>query len=989
MTVDDHDESPGRARGPVRTVGAAVLVPLFLAGSTARALDPTRAIDQYTRRTWSLEQGLPQSTVNDIAQDRDGYLWVATFGGLVRFDGVRAVVVSSAQDTGIPSDRVTALAIDDEGALWIGTEGSGLAVRRGERFERVPLGESRGPSVTRLVRATGGGVWAATNRGLFRVRGTSVVRRYREADGLPTDVVMSVAAGPGGEIWVGTHRGLCILRGDRCELPQMPSLRTASILAISSGSQGTFVGTNDALHEMSAGSRAIPVRPGVPVRALLQDSAGSVWVGIDPGGLFRIRPRSESLDNASGLASGSVKSLFEDREGNLWVGTTGGGLFKLSDGRAFGIGILSRGSTLSTLPIVADGKGGVYIGTRCEGVARANAEGLVFLAEKGKEPFRDCIWSLHRDEDETLWIGTFGRGLARRTPDGRFERFAGPATPGRVVRALARRGDRVLVGGDDGVFALDPATGASERVPGTEGLEIYLIDATEDGELWLGTNRGLHAIAPASHRVWSKANGLASDVVRALRRDPSGVLWVGTYGGGLHRVDGRRVTVFDAKNGLFEDAVSSIVEDESGRFWLTGNKGVTRVQRRRLEEFARAGSGPLDAELLDASSGMRTSECNGGGQPAAHLGGDGRLWVPTVDGVAVFDTRREARNTVPPPVRIEEVLVEGRSVGSTESLVLPAGASNLEIRYTALSFKRPEKVLFRTRLSGLDEKWVDAGTRRVAYYPYLPPGSFRFEVLAANDDGVWSPTGAALPFARRARFVETRWFPAALVLAVGALATAALLGARRVSRLRQLRLEFLVKERTEELSRLNHDLLGTKARLEQANVVLERLAAVDPLTGLLNRRAFDEALAKEGRRAIRARVPLAVLMIDVDHFKAFNDHYGHNAGDECLRRIAAAIASRVQRTGDLVARWGGEEFAAVLYDCGADAAHQIAERIRCAVGEERIRHASSPSGFVTVSVGGATRIPETDESALVLHRAADMALYEAKLSGRDRVSIAA
>ncbi len=1123
----------------------AAALAILLAPAPAFALDPARTVDQYTRRTWSIEQGFPQSTVNDVVQDRDGYLWVATFGGLVRFDGVRPVVFTSALEPGLPSDRITAVAVDEAGAIWVGTEEAGAAVRRGDRFERVALAEGT-VSVARILPARDGGVWIATNVGVFRA-GPAGAKHYGTAEGLPDITVMTVADGPGGELWVGTHRGVCVLSGERCVPRFGETLANESIRSIWSGRAGTFIGTSRRLFEVKGDSvTELPVRPGSPVRTILEDAAGGVWVGFDPGGLRRIRPRDELLDRSGGLPGDSVKSLFEDREGNLWVGLTGGGLTRLGDGEATGIGIVVGGAAVATLPIVGDGADGVYVGTRCEGVAHVRPSGVEFL-EDGGGRFRDCVWSLLGGDGGELWIGSFGRGLLLRHPGGRVESLGGPKSGGSVVRALARRGGRILAGGDDGVFSFDPSTRAFERIDGTKGLEVYLLDVAPDGSLWIGSNKGLHVLSAGSRRVFAKSTGLSSDLVRAILRDPSGVVWAGTYGGGLNRIEGDRVTVFGSRNGLFEDVVSRIVEDSSGHFWMTGNRGVTRVSRKSLEVFARGGAGALDAELFDASSGMRTSECNGGGQPAGYLDAGGRFWVPTIDGLAVFDTRKATRSTPPPPMKIEEVLLGGRAVAARDGLVLPAGARNLEIRYTALSYANPGKIRFRTRLQGLDEDWVDAGSRRVAYYPYLPPGAYRFQVAAVDAGGRWIGSGVSLAFRRVPRFTETRLFHGLLIFGGVIAAAGGVQVARRVAKRQKSALARLVAQRTAELerlveiaervshgtsleevldhvyeslrtvipydrvglalldddrlvlralwsrseaqhveigkgyeapivssslkkvlesgkarilddleaylaahpesestrrivsegirssltlplrsegkavgavffssfrkraydethvrllegiaghlaivvtkSRLYDDLLATKASLEAANVELSRLARIDPLTGLLNRRAFDEALETEWRRAARFQSPLAVLMIDIDNFKAFNDTYGHAAGDVCLSEVAGALSSRIQRAGDFVARWGGEEFVTVLSDCGQAEALQMAERIRAVVAESRIPHAGCAGGFVTVSVGGASRIPRSEEEPGGLTSLADEALYAAKRAGRNRCEV--
>lgn len=1153
----EENEFP-RARGErgggtcaARRAGRAVVPLLLLVGAgNAPALDPSRSIEQYTRQSWSVLQGFPQSTVSSVVQDHDGYVWAATYGGLVRFDGVRAVVFTSARDPGLPSDRLTALAVDAQQRLWIGTEDAGLCVREEGRFRRVPLAPGA-VRVRRLLAGRGNGVWVGTDVGLFRV-GPEDVKRHGKVEGLPSEVVTALDLGPDGEVWVGTEAGLCVL-GPAGFVPRFTSvLGGRTVHAIELGRSAAWIGAGARIFRLEGEKlREVAGPRRGTVLQLLEDRSGNLWAGTYEGGLERLAPRVGTLDLAPGLANNTVLSLIEDREGNLWIGMSGGGLARLSDGDAVGIGIPTPERSVSTVPVVGDGADGVFVGGGGVGIAHVGPRGVEVLRPAGT-PIPTSVWALARDPDGTLWIGTWGDGLWRLSPGERLERFGGPATRSRTVRAIVRTEAGALVGGDGGAWRFDLARRAFERIEGTAEMDVHSLDLAPDGTVWIGSSEGIHFVpkagpgaGPPSPRPLHPA--LAGILVRAILRDPSGVVWAGTYGGGLQRIEGQKVTVFGSRNGLFEDVVSRLVEDSSERFWMTGNRGVTRVSREKLEAWARAGAGALDAELFDASSGMRSSECNGGGQPAGHLGDDGRLWVPTLDGIAVFDTRRGARGAAGPPVKVEEVIVAGAPADRDASPVSIASGEQLEIRYTALSFRRPGKIRFRTRLEGLDVGWVDAGARRVAYYPYLPPGTYRFLVQAAGDDGSFGPPTPAIELRRVPRFVETFWFGALLVLvgsvAAGALARGAVAAARR----RAARLAQVVAERTAELerlvsiaekvsrgtllpevlehvydslhdvipydriglalldaerlvlravwsrsaarrleigegyeapitssslgnvlergeprilndlvayleahpssestrrivqegirssltlplrvegrpvgavffssfragayheghvrllsgiaghvsiaitkSRLYEDLLAAKAGLETANAELARLASVDPLTGLANRRVFDDALAREWNRALRAASPMAVLMIDVDHFKSYNDAYGHAAGDDCLREVADVVASAVRRTTDLAARWGGEEFVVVLPDSGPEEAAAVAGKIREALAQRAIPHAASPTGAVTVSIGGAATVATPGQDPSDLPRRADEALYAAKRGGRDRAVV--
>ena len=370
---------------------------------------------------------------------------------------------------------------------------------------------------------------------------------------------------------------------------------------------------------------------------------------------------------------------------------------------------------------------------------------------------------------------------------------------------------------------------------------------------------------------------------------------------------------------------------------------------------------------------MKNRECNGANQPPAWKDAAGRLWFPTIEGVTVVDPKNLAGNTVPPPVNLEQIVVDGRPAAPRQGLTLAPGARNLEFHYVAPSFVAPARVRYRYLLEGLDADWVEAGARRTAYYSRLPPGRYRFRVAAANDEGVWNETGAALTFDLRPRIYETPWFYAVCGLALaGVVWGGDRLRVRRV-RTHEAALERLVEERTRALA--------------EANLRLERLSSLDGLTGVANRRRFDEVLGLEWRRASRTGAPLSLVMLDLDFFKDFNDANGHLAGDEHLRQVARALAGTLGRAGDLVARFGGEEFVVLLPGMAAEDAGALAERLRQSVEALGLPHnASTVSRVVTLSVGVATALAEERTSPAALVAAADEALYRAKREGRNRVA---
>ena len=493
---------------------------------------------------------------------------------------------------------------------------------------------------------------------------------------------------------------------------------------------------------------------------------------------------------------------------------------------------------------------------------------------------------------------------------------------------------------------------------------------------------GLRIIRAGKVEAVSRQEGLSNDAVRAIHRDAAGVVWIGTYGGGLHRMEGQRIFAFGPEHGLPDRFVSRIIEDGRGRLWLSGNRGVTRMARSELDAVAKGLQPSVVANVFDATDGMPATETVGGGQPAGALDADGKIWIPTVGGLAIFDTGSESSNRVAPLVRIEKVLVDGAEIDRTKGpVVLQAGARNLEIHYTGLSFRAPEKVRFRYRITGFDDRWIEAASRRIAYYPIIPSGDLDFQVIAANEDGVWNEEGAGFRFQTTPRFVETWSFWSLSAAALSAVWGAALLIRTRTAAARERTLQKEVAKRTAELAQAHEEL-------QKANQELENLASTDGLTGLANRRSFDAHLDREWRRAMRAGAEIGLLMIDVDRFKAFNDRYGHAAGDEALRTVARVLGDTIQRAGDLAARYGGEEFAVILVSSNRTQALAIAERLRAAVEAAALPHEGTEAGVLTVSAGLSFAAPEIGSSPANLVKAADALLYEAKRAGRNRVIVA-
>ena len=952
----------------------------FLIATNAFALDPSRALTQARLSVWTSESGLPQNTIDAIVQTRDGYLWMGTEEGLVRFDGVRFVVTDRQTAPALRSSFVSSLFEAHDGTLWIGTYGGGLARLRNGRIEAFHP-EMLGSDRIREMHVTANGAMfvATAGGGLLRIEGDSITR-FTTSDGLPTDRIWAMEDDGAGGLWVATHGGGVVrwMPGPphvRQRLTTREGLSNDYARAILRDPDGTlWIGTDGGGVDVwrdGAIVRTVTTRDGLPsnlIRSLQRDADGSLWIGTDDG-LARWRGvRAESLGVTEGLPNPIVRVVAEDREGSLWVGTTGG-VVRLSDTRFVSYTRKEGLSVDGMRAILQDRNGRIWAGTEGGGLCEIRPESVQCLTTNDGLP-HGTVYTLAASRDGSLWVGTDGGGVVRLR-DGTFVESV-PGLPNTRVRALVEAEDGTLwVSTTAGLaFVRD---GRVSHISQLDGRQLRPLLLLPDESLLVGTDgAGLWRVTGTqATRIASAGKGLESDRIFSLVSDADGGgVWIGTSGGGLARLDlaSGSVRSLTRRQGLHDDVVFQVIDEGAGgNLWLTSNRGLYRVARDRVLAAMNGIAADLSGAVYGSTDGMPSAECNAA-FPAAIRAKDGRLWVGTARGIAVIDPRASFRNAVPPPVHVEEVLIDGNAA-PPGPLRVPPGTQRLEIRYTAVSLRAPERVRFRYTLDGYDSDWVDAGATRIAHYTKLAPGDYTFRVTGTNEDGVRSTGEARLGVTVAPRWFETWWARLLGLLLAGA----AIWGAVR------LRLAALRARKNEELARMARELEDTNRQLAVANVRLRALSYSDGLTGVANRRRFDEALDEVCGNGEE----VSLVLIDLDHFKLLNDAQGHQDGDEALRTVASLLAERTESRGGLAARFGGEEFAWLLPGVTLDDAKAEAEALRNIIREAAIRHDGATHGIVTASLGVAS---SRDASPLALVAAADVALYRAKAAGRDRVA---
>jgi ligand-binding sensor domain-containing protein/signal transduction histidine kinase len=787
----------------------------------------------YQVDVWQTDEGLPQGTVTSIAQTGDGYLWLGTQNGLVRFDGVSFKVFNQNNVPAIKNDRIVQLYVDRQGWLWIGAEQGNLVCFENGQFTSYEMpGKGTAFNYARtFCDDAAGGLWTVSCEwqlshlldGRFDVPSANW-----NLSGIRPDAVASDEAG---RVWVGTEKELALWQNGKFQTAYAwtnePNFGVEFMARSRTG--GIWVAGNNQLRKFESGHWVANLGAyawtNAPVYDLYEDSQSRLWVATLGHGLFRYDSDGTvlHLTTKDGLPNDFVRCVTEDREGNIWVGMEGGGLSRLKPAIFQTLGARQGLSSDQVMSLCQAGDGSFWIGMNGAGLDHMSG-GRITHYGPAQGLMNGQVWSVVQDRQGTIWLGTWD-GLYKREQD-HFTGLSDGVTIGWEVLALYSDAQDNLWLGQQALGAVTKLHD-QERTPvlipgASSSMDVRAMVYDHAGNFWVGTeNEGLYCLQNGHCLHFGRKEGLASESIWSLHPDADGTLWIGTCGGGLSRWQNGRITTWTSKNGLVNDVICQILEDDEGNLWLGSYGGVFMVSQQSLAASGNNGN-QIACVGYNKSDGLPSIECVGGFQPSGCCSRDGRLWFPTVKGFAIVNPENIPKNSLAPPVAIESLIVDKTALWPQSGLWgsnllagpvnIPPGRQRLEFQYTALSLTAPQKVRFKYKLEGLENRWQDAGENRSVEYSRILPGNYQFDVIACNNDGVWNNTGASLAITVLPYFWQTNWFMALVVLTtLGSVA-----GSVRyvVKQKLQRRIERVERERAVEAERGRiandiHDDLGS------------------------------------------------------------------------------------------------------------------------------------------------------------------------------------
>ncbi|MDI6767494.1 MAG: two-component regulator propeller domain-containing protein [Bacteroidota bacterium] len=859
---------------------ASCMLILLSLSSLTPSYSQVQPLSEYTHQAWSVEQGFTQYMITAIARTRDGYLWLGTGDGLVRFDGVQFTLFDHRNTPAIKSNYIKALCEDENGTLWIGCYNGGILHHRDQNFSLAGIPDGiQQTKIFSMHYSAEDDLWVGTDSGLFAMsipsanRFTDIIidqpRRYPPLD----QEIKAISEGPEGTIYAVESSSKIMKKSLRERTFTTVCEKVEEIFSIFvSRNNKVWIGSNKGLFVLQdSGLTRYKAANGFLrswVETFYEDREGNLWIGTIGDGLWKLENNIfKRFSRAEGLSSDRVSSLFEDDEGNLWIGTRGGGLNRL---RKKAVTTYSKEDGLlddHVSSVIEDRSGVMWIGTK-KGLNSLRLTqhgpeiGSYLLSPVERE---NIVRSVVEESHGRLWVAT--EEMVWRLSGKTFI----PALRAQRMRTLLFDSDNNLwIGGTNqgglvqlnanGITYLIEKSGTVDRVDSLpdraghlEFIKAIIID--KDGTFWLGTNGGLVRIQSRrdarlpsvgqgfprdSVVLFNENQGLIGNAVLTLHYDEQGVLWISVYGYGLYRLNPEhavhRFSRISKDDGLFDNTLYSILEDDQGRMWFGSNLGIFSIRKQELHDFCDVKISEVHPVVYGIAEGMKSLECNGGNQPSAWKSRDGRLWFPTVEGVVVIDPNRPHTAAPAPRVYFEQLIADDSSYTVQSNLTLPAGTRKLTFAYTGISFTSPTMVRFKYKIDVIDHDWHSAGFQRNISYVNIPPGTYTIRVIAANNEGLWNTEGAAISFTILPHLWERTWvqlLAGVVLLAAFTVSVRKIALSKQRRRMQALQQEYALERERSRISRDMHDEVG--ASLTKLMVMSE----------FLRERRNDQSMVKQ------------------------------------------------------------------------------------------------------------------------------------------------
>lgn len=836
-------------------------------------------LDSLTTKTWTLEDGLPVNTVNKVAQDEKGYLWLTTYDGLVRFDGLNFKVFNFSNTPAMPFNRTTQIYIQENGIMWVSLEHGGVIRRKGGRFKYFGIEEGLPNSdITKIFEDDYGRVLFVTLDGLYAFEGNKFSKFY-EGKNLEQNQITRTFNDPvDGSVWLTTHDGLIHVVDTLATVFNVSDDISENLVrSMVRDEDGTLlVGSNNGIYEFINGelipsskynefkdheikdlyideySVLINTLEGlflkkedgyinlnggysnsdIFINDFYRDSYGTLWMIDVLGELFTLTGEEfKTFEGVSSLKDVAFSNIFEDRERNIWMSTLQNGIIRLSKSLVRTVSVQEGLSGGNTLGMFEDSKGRFWVGTRGDGLNLIDGEKFTHY-DRASGLHTNIVQSITEDSNGNIWVGHFQRGIDLIS-DGKITHFdlATEYEANDVHALYVSKNGTIWAGTYGGLVEFDPVTEEHIRYNKKDGMlgeKIRYITEDKEGDLWLASlDGGISEFKNGEFTNYSMDDGLSSNNIRSIYIDEEEVIWVGSENNGLNRIRDGKINFVSVQNGLPDHIIHWISESDDGFLWVSTNKGICRINKEELNDFLDGEKDRFQLTHFDKSEGMRSPEGNGSFQGAGIKTSHDTFWFSTQDGVAIFDKNNPIDDKSFPSVTIENIVARDSvyTSDSTNTVILDSGINDFRIIYHAVTFKNPEQTKFRYKLTGFQEDWVESEDMEVLYSD-LPPQMFEFVLQAANSEGMWGSDVNTLAIIVQPRFYQKIWFYALVVLLLIAVYYLIIRFRYRMLISRQEKMEAIIETQTKQLREEKKTIEQQAIHLEELNKTKDRFFSI-------------------------------------------------------------------------------------------------------------------------------------------------------------------